>query len=70
MATTKKPSAGLSQKQKSSVAKKASAGKNIGKSGPGTGFKNLVSKLKGQGKSSESAKKIAAAAMWKNIKRG
>jgi hypothetical protein len=69
MATRKKPSAGLTKKQKSSVAKKTSAGKNIGKKGPGSGFKNLVNKLKKQGKSEEAAKKIAAAAMWKNIKR-
>ncbi len=33
MAAKKKPSSGLSEKQKSSVAKKASAGKDIGKKG-------------------------------------
>ena len=60
-----KPSAGLSKKQKSAIARKARAGKNIGKSGPGTGFAN-VAKAAGGG---EKGQKIAAAAMWKNAKR-
>lgn len=58
-----KPSAGLSKKQKSSVAKKAHAGKDIGKKGKG--FDALAKKAGG----GEKGKKIAAAAMWKNIKR-
>jgi len=63
MATKKKPSAGLTKKQKSSVTKKARAGKDIGKKG-----KNFdeVAKEAGGG---EKGKRIAAAAMRKNIKR-
>ena len=59
----KKPSAGLTKKQKSDVAKKARAGKDIGKKGPG--FAKMA-KAAGGG---EKGKKIAAAAMWKSIKR-
>lgn len=59
----KKPSAGLTKKQKSNVAKKARAGKDIGKKGPG--FAKMA-KAAGGG---EKGKKIAAAAMWKSIKR-
>lgn len=55
-----KPSAGMSAKEKSSVAKKASAGKDIGK--PGKNFDKVASKAGG----GEKGKKIAAAAMWKN----
>ncbi len=63
---TKKPSSGLTKKQKSSVTKKARAGKDIGKKGGG--FKKIVAKVsKKYGK--ERAVKIAAAQMWKNIKR-
>jgi len=59
-----KPSAGLSKKEKSSVAKKATAGKDIGK--PGKNFDKVAKKAGG----GEKGKKIAAAAMWKNIKEG
>jgi hypothetical protein len=55
-----KPSAGMSKAEKSAVAKKASAGKDIGK--PGKSF-DKVAKAAGGG---EKGKKIAAAAMWKN----
>ena len=58
-----KPSAGLTKKQKSAVAKKARAGKDIGKKGPG--FAKMA-KAAGGG---EKGKKIAAAAMWKSVKR-
>lgn len=58
-----KPSAGLSKEKKSAVAKKAKAGKDIGKKGKG--FDALAKKAGG----GEKGKKIAAAAMWKNIKR-
>jgi hypothetical protein len=57
-----KPSAGLSKAKKSSVVKDAKAGKDIGK--PGKSF-DKVAKSAGGGKKGE---KIAAAAMWKNIK--
>ena len=58
-----KPSAGLSKAKKSAVAKKASAGKDIGKKGKG--FEKIVQAAGG----GEKGKKIAAAAMWKNVKR-
>jgi hypothetical protein len=58
-----KPSAGLSAAKKSAVAKKAHAGKDIGKKGKG--FEKVVQAAGG----GEKGKKIAAAAMWKNIKR-
>mgnify|MGYP006266672907 CR=1 FL=1 len=57
-----KPSAGLSAAKKSAVVKKAKAGGDIGK--PGKSF-DKVAKAAGGG---EKGKKIAAAAMWKNIK--
>lgn len=59
-----KPSAGLSAKTKSNIAKKASAGKDIGKKGKG--FAKVAAAAGG----GEKGKRIAAAAMWKNIKRG
>lgn len=58
-----KPSAGLSKKEKSAVVKKAKAGKDIGKKGKGF---EKIAKAAGGG---EKGQKIAAAAMWKNIKR-
>ena len=57
-----KPSAGLSAAKKSAVVKDAKAGKDIGKKGKGF---EKVAKAAGGG---EKGKKIAAAAMWKNIK--
>jgi hypothetical protein len=57
-----KPSAGLSKAKKSAVVKKAKAGGDIGK--PGKSF-DKVAKSAGGG---EKGEKIAAAAMWKNIK--
>jgi hypothetical protein len=62
-AKKKKPSEGLSKKEKSDVVKKAKAGKDIGKKGKG--FEKLAKKAGG----GEKGEKIAAAAMWKNIKR-
>jgi hypothetical protein len=62
-AKKKKPSAGLTKKQKSDVVKKAKAGGDIGKKGKG--FED-VAKEAGGGKKGQ---KIAAAAMWKNVKR-
>ena len=63
MNETKKPSAGLTKKEKSDVVKKAKAGKDIGKKGKG--FEKIVQAAGG----GEKGKKIAAAAMWKNVKR-
>jgi uncharacterized protein with PIN domain len=57
-----KPSAGLSKAKKSATVKDAKAGKDIGK--PGKGFDKLAKKAGG----GEKGEKIAAAAMWKNIK--
>jgi hypothetical protein len=57
---TSKPSTGMSKGEKSAVAKKAQAGKDIGK--PGKSF-DKVAKAAGGG---EKGTKIAAAAMWKN----
>jgi len=51
------PSAGLSKAKKSATVKDAKAGKDIGK--PGKGFDKLAKKTN---------PKIAAAAMWKNVK--
>lgn len=59
------PSAGLTAKQKSEVVKKAKAGKDIGKAGKG--FEKVVKKAKEYGATDPKA--VAAAAMWKNIKR-
>jgi hypothetical protein len=60
--TKKKPSAGLSAEKKSAVVKKAKAGGDIGK--PGKNFDKVAANAGG----GEKGKKIAAAAMWKNIK--
>jgi len=57
-----KPSAGLSAAKKSAVVKDAKAGKDIGK--PGKTFAKTA-KAAGGG---EKGEKIAAAAMWKNMK--
>jgi hypothetical protein len=62
----KKPSEGLSKKKKGAVVKAAKAGKDIGK--PGKGFKEVEAKAKKGGAKDPAA--VAAAAMWKNIKRG
>jgi hypothetical protein len=64
-AKKKKPSEGLSKKEKSDVVKKAKAGKDIGKKGKG--FKDVVSKAKKSG--AEDPEAVAGAAFWKNIKR-
>lgn len=63
----KKPFAGLSKEQKSAVAKKARAGGDIGKKGKG--FEDVAAKAAKQYGSEEAGKRVAAAAMWKNIKR-
>ena len=63
----KKPSAGLTKKQKSAVAKKAHTGKDIGKKGPG--FEKVAKAAEKKYGSKEAGEKVAAAAMWKNIKR-
>lgn len=61
-----KPSADLTKKEKSTVVKKAKAGKDIGK--PGKGFEKVAKKAAKKYGSKEKGEKVAAAAMWKNIK--
>ena len=60
----KKPSAGLSKKQKSAIAKKAVSGKDIGKKGKG--FEKIASKAAKKYGSKEKGQAVAAAAMWKS----
>jgi hypothetical protein len=62
-----KPSTGLTKKQKSNVVKKAKAGKDIGKKGKG--FEKVAKKAAKTYGSKEKGEKVAAASMWKNIKR-
>ena len=60
-AKKKKPSAGLSKKQKSSIVKKAKAGKDMGKKGKG--FEKIVKAAKKSGADNPEA--VAGAAFWK-----
>lgn len=60
-----KPSAGLSKEKKSEIVKKAKKGEDIGKKGKG--FEKVVKNAKKSG--AENPKDVAAAAMWKNIKK-
>jgi hypothetical protein len=60
----KKPSTGLTKKQKSAVSKKAHAGKDIGKKGKG--FEKVAKAGEEQYGSKEAGERVAAAAMWKN----
>ena len=62
-----KPSAGLSKEKKSDVVKKAKKGEDIGKKGKG--FEKLANKASKEYGSKEKGEKVAAASMWKNIKR-
>jgi len=59
------PSAGLSKEKKSEIVKKARSGEDIGKKGKG--FKEVVANAKKSGAKDPEA--VAAAAMWKNVKR-
>lgn len=61
MEAKKKPSAGLSKKQKSAIAKKARKGGDIGKKG--RGFEKVEKAAKKSG--ADNPKAVAAAAMWK-----
>jgi len=63
----KKPSAGLTKKEKSEVVKKAKEGKDLGKAGKA--FKKVEKKAEKEYGSKETAKKVAGAAFWKNLKR-
>lgn len=64
MYESKKPSAGMTKSEKSSLVKKAKSGADIGK--PGKGFDKLAKKAGEKYGSAEKGKKVAAAAMWKN----
>ena len=59
----KKPSAGLTKKEKSAVVKRAKSGKDIGKKGKG--FEKVATKAAKEYGSKERGQKVAAAAMWK-----
>lgn len=61
-----KPSAGLSKKKKSIVVKAAKSEKDLGK--PGKNFDKVADKAAKKYGSKEKGEKVAAAAMWKNIK--
>jgi hypothetical protein len=60
-----KPSAGLSKEKKSEIVKKAKKGEDLGKKGKG--FEKIVDNAKKSG--SKNPESVAAAAMWKNVKR-
>jgi len=60
----KKPSAGMTKKEKSAVSKKAHAGNDIGKKGKG--FEKVAKAGEKQYGSKEAGQKVAAAAMWKS----
>ncbi len=62
-----KPSAGLTAKKKSEVVKKAKSGEDLGKKGKG--FEKIATKAAKQYGNKEAGEKVAAAAMWKNVKR-
>ncbi len=64
MFEAKKPSAGMTKKEKSAVAKKAASGKDIGKKGKG--FEKVAKAAEKQYGSKEAGQKVAAAAMWKS----
>ena len=59
----KKPSAGMTGKEKSTVIKKAKSGEDIGKKGKG--FQKVAKAAEKEYGSKEAGKKVAAAAMWK-----
>lgn len=61
----RRPSEGLTKKEKSDVVKRAKSGKDIGRRGKN--FDKVVDKAKKQYGSEEIAKKVAASSMWKNL---
>lgn len=64
----KKPSAGLSKKQKFATVKAARAGKDIGKKGKI--FSKIAAGAAERYGSAERGKSAAASVMWRNIRRG
>ena len=65
MEESSKPSSGLSKEKKSDVVSTAKKGGDIGK--PGKHFKDVEAAAKKGG--AKDPKAVAAAAMWKNVKR-
>ena len=66
--TSKKPGMKLlTGKERSSLAKRAVAGKDIGKKGKG--FEEIAKSAEKRYGSKEAGERVAAAAMWKNVKR-
>jgi len=63
-----RPSAGLSAKKKSRIVSEARAGKDIGKKGKG--FSAVAAKAAKQYGSAAAGRRVAAASMWRSIKRG
>jgi hypothetical protein len=61
----KNPSAGLTKKEKSAVSKKLHKGEDIGKKGKG--FEKVAKAAEKEYGSKEAGKRVAAAAMWKNL---
>lgn len=64
----RRPSDGLSKKKKSSIAKKARSGKDVGKKGKN--FKKVAAKAAKEYGSAAAGRRVAAAAMWKNARNG
>ena len=62
----KKPSSGLTKKERSNLAKRAVAGKDIGRKGKM--FEKVAAKAAKQYGSAEAGRAVAAAAMFKGIK--
>ena len=64
----KKPSKGLSKKQKSNLVKRAKKGADIGKKGKN--FKKIAAKAAERYGSKEAGERVAASIMWKIAKKG
>lgn len=59
----KKPSSGMSKKEKSEVVRKAESGKDMGKKGKG--FEEVAEKAAKEYGSKEAGERVAGAAFWK-----
>jgi len=64
----KKPSAGLSRKEKSATVKAARAGKDIGKKGKM--FSKIAAKAASRYGSAERGEKVAGSILWKHKAKG
>jgi hypothetical protein len=63
-----KPSQGMSKSEKSRYVKMARKGKDIGKKGKN--FKKVAAKAAKEYGSKKAGERVAAAAMWKNARKG